>query len=324
MLHRIFVFLTGHFIHCLVNNKHHNVENSVTMRSLNYEKYKIHLVEMMSFIDGVTYHRNYEFTPERLLQLTDEDVARFFCHKAYGKAEPAKDDRPTKTRSSTLAYAKKAISYFMPRRASSWDPITGIGNPTKSQTVNDVILGVKRYEVRGQGVNSRARRPVEWEEFVLLLVLTRHLYSTSPVLLVMVGVLTVQWQLIGRIDDVMKLDKSTIKFNLQSPFTLMIKMCWSKNIRDERESPVQILFGSMDPLICPLLNLAAFLEFGDGNNSTKLFGSRSNRSISNILERIFSSPLFRSYQPGPLGTHSIRKGAATFASQFGLPKVRIF
>ncbi len=187
------------------------------MRSLNYEKYKIHLVEMMSFIDGVTYHRNYEFTPKRLLQLTNEDVARFFYHKAYGKAEPAEDNRPTKTQSSTLAYAKKAISYFMPRRASSWDPITGIGNPTKSQTVNDVILGVKRYEVQGQGVNSHVQWPVEWEEFVLLLVLTCHLYSTSPVLLVMVGVLTVQWQLIGRIDDVMKWTRAPSSLICKAP-----------------------------------------------------------------------------------------------------------
>ena len=172
-----------------------------------------------------------------------------------------------------------------------------------------------------QGVASRARRPVEWEEFALLLVLVRHMYALSPLMLVMLGVLTIQWQLIGRIDDVMKLDKSTIRPNMQYPFTLLIKMCWSKNIREERESPIQVLFGSMDPLICPLLNLAAWLEFGDAATSEKLFGSRSNRSVSNILGRVFSSSLFRAVRPGPLGTHSIRKGAATFASRFGIPKV---
>ena len=294
------------------------------MRSRNHEKYKTHLVEMMSFLDGTKYHRNFEFTRERLLLLTDEDVARFFNYKAYGIAEPSKNDRPLRMRSSTLAYAKKAISFYMPRRAASWDPINSSGNPTKSQAVNDLILGVKRYEVRGQGVNSHARRPVEWEEFVSLLVLCHIMFATSPLMLAMLGILSVQWQLIGRIGDMMKLEKSTMSFNLQYPFTLTIKMCWSKNIQEERESPVQMLFGSMDPLICPLLNLAAFLEFGDGSNSTKLFGSRSNRSVANSLENIFSNPLFKPARPGPLGTHSIRKGSATYASRFGLPKVCYF
>ncbi len=46
----------------------------------------------------------------------------------------------------------------------------------------------------------------------------------------------------------------------------------------------------MDPLICPLLNLEAFLEFGDGSNSTKLFGRCSNQSIANSLKHIFWAP----------------------------------
>ncbi len=96
------------------------------------------------------------------------------------------------------------------------------------------------------------------------------MFATSPLMLAMLGILSVQWQLIGRIDDVMKLEKSTISFNWQYPFTLMIKMLFQKYLRGER-----VLFGSMDPLIFPLLNLVAFLEFVDGSNSTKLFGSCS-------------------------------------------------
>ncbi len=79
----------------------------------------------------------------------------------------------------------------------------------------------------------------------------------------------------------------------------------------------------MYPLICPLLNLAAFLEIGDCNNSTKLFGPCSKQSFSNIFERKILNPLFRLYQSCQLGTHSICKGAATFASWYGFPKVRI-
>ncbi len=135
----------------------------------------------------------------------------------------------------------------------------------------------------------------------------------------MLAVLTFQWQLIGHINDVMKLGKSTLSFNPRYPYTLLCKMCWSKNIREERESPTQIIVPSMDPLICPLLNLAVFLEL-QAPSGTHLFGDRSNRSVANILDNIFSSDFFTATRHGNLGTHIIRKGAATYASQFGLPR----
>ncbi len=154
------------------------------------------------------------------------------------------------------------------------------------------------------------------------------MFATSPLMLVMLGILSVQQQLIGCIDDMMKLKKSTVSFNLKYPFTLTIKMCWSKTIWEEREFPVQMFFGSMDPLIFPLLNLVAFLEYGDDSNSTKLFGSCSNWSIVNSLQQILSSTFFEpplpTSQPGQLGTHSIQKGSATYASRVGLPKVCLF
>ena len=74
------------------------------------------------------------------------------------------------------------------------------------------------------------------------------------------AVFCLQWQIIGRIDDVMKLAKSTLLFNPREPSTLNIKLNWSKNIQEERDCPTQIVFGAMDPLVCPLLNLAAWLE----------------------------------------------------------------
>ncbi|KAE8904884.1 hypothetical protein PF003_g11244 [Phytophthora fragariae] len=59
----------------------------------------------------------------------------------------------------------------MPRVAVQWDPIRKEGNPTRSELVNNVIKTVKRFEVRCQGVQSAARRPIEYEEFVNLLTL---------------------------------------------------------------------------------------------------------------------------------------------------------
>ena len=43
--------------------------------------------------------------------------------KAYGIPDPGPNDNPTEGRSSALAFAKKAISYFMPNRLMSWNTL---------------------------------------------------------------------------------------------------------------------------------------------------------------------------------------------------------
>ena len=50
-----------------------------------------------------------------------------------------------------------------------WDPIQKEGNPTRSSEVNDVITKVKKFEVRKEGVVSKARRPLEYDEFINLI-----------------------------------------------------------------------------------------------------------------------------------------------------------
>ena len=94
----------------------------------------------------------------------------------------------------------------------------------------------------------------------MLLVLICHLFADSDMWFFLTAVFCLQWQIIGRIDDVMKLAKGSLLFNPREPYTLNVKMTWSKNIREEREPPTQILFGVMDPIVCPLLNIAMCLE----------------------------------------------------------------
>ena len=120
-------------------------------------------------------------------------------------------------------------------------------------------LPPSKFEVRQEGVSSQARRPLEWEEFYLLLVLIRHLFADSDMWFFLTAVFCLQWQTIGCIDIVMKLAKGLLLFDTHEPSTLYVKMTWSKNIREEREAPTQILFGSMDPIVCPLLNIVMWL-----------------------------------------------------------------
>ena len=280
------------------------------------------LYHFMSFLDGITYSPDdttVNFSADRLASITADDVVRYLNFKAYGTPEPGENDFPKLLRSSTILFQKKAISYFMPRQNMQWDDLAHRGNPTKSTAVNKVIAEIKKHEVRGTGVPTSARRAVEWMEYIDFLTATRHVFSSKPdVMIRLLAILTLQWHFIARIDDCMQLATTTVLYNYSAPFTLYIKMVWSKNIRTERESPTQILLAAMNPLVCCLLNLAVMMETV-GTEGGMLFGC-SHKTAANHLKQVYSSSFFSSTRPGKLGTHSMRKGPATFASRFGMPK----
>jgi len=123
------------------------------------------------------------------------------------------------------------------------DEIRKEGNPTKSQAVNDLIKKIERHEVRGTGIATAARRPIEWEEYIMLLIAARHVFSNREKAMYMIlAVMSLQWHFIGRIDDILSLVTTTIQVNLRHPFCLQLKMRKSKNIRSERDMPTQIFF----------------------------------------------------------------------------------
>ena len=73
--------------------------------------------------------------------------------------------------------------------------------------------------------------------------------------------------MIGRLDDIMKMKFENLISNMNYNFALNVKICWSKNIIEERDSPVQIVIGSMDERIGTLLHLSIYLElYGFGKN----------------------------------------------------------
>ena len=188
----------------------------------------------------------------------------------------------------------------------------------KSQAVNDLIKLIEKHEVRGTGIATVARRAIEWDEYIMLLIAARQVFSNrEKTVHLLLAVMTLQWHLIGRIDDVMELVTTTIQKSLPHPICLQLKMRKSKNIRSERDMPTQILFGSMDPLVCPLLNLAVYVEmFGTRGFGRKIFDCKSTRNFTNYLEKLFSSPSFKAVREGMVGSHSLRKGPSTYASRY--------
>ena len=72
--------------------------------------------------------------------------------------------------------------------------------------------------------------------------------------------MTLQWQLIGRMDDMVHMKFCNLTPNIEFPFSIKSKLRWSKNIREEREVPEQIVVSSNDSLIDLLLNLGVYIE----------------------------------------------------------------
>ena len=114
----------------------------------NKARYKIHLVKLYNHAFDSALTKDHEFTNEELFAIKPHHVYAHFANMAYGVPSPSETDHPTQCRSSTLEFAKKAVSSFMPNRLLAWNAQVGTGNPTRSVEVNDLIKRIKKEEVR--------------------------------------------------------------------------------------------------------------------------------------------------------------------------------
>ena len=281
---------------------------------------KIYHRYLNNFMESLGRGSSTTYTTEQLLEIEPKQIASYLNRLAYGKENPNGDDKPVKCRSNTLAFVKKSLSHYMPRKLMPWDPISMTGNPTRSEEVNSIIKRVKKFEVRQQGVQSSATRPIEYQELMSLLKILRTEQDAEKGYMVCC-VICLQWHLIARIDDMMKFQLNNLMFNVQHPFTMLSKLRWSKNISEEREAPEQLILGSMEPLLCPILNLAIYLELRS-HDSPFVFGNPDHgaRIVRATLQGALDDPRFQRMKSGKLLTHSFRKGSATYASRTGAVK----
>ena len=282
----------------------------------------------MNFRDNpeVPYTNATIFTQEQLLTITPEQLCRWMKKKVYGTPDPGPEDKPTEGRASSIQFAKKAISSFMPNKMTPWDEVLKRGNPTRSICLNDLIRMVKKKQVRREGKETSAVRPLESAEFEQMLdLLHKNNHDTKKKY--MIGAAAkFQYAMVARVDDVANFKADELSQNFRFNFALTAKMAWSKNINEERDAPEQILFGSMNTTYCVLIGLAVFLEvsFGEGLglDHSYLFGhtdrASTNRNfISKTLTQVWKSPEFHKLKEGKIGTHSLRKYPATRSRQSG-------
>lgn len=108
--------------------------------------------------------------------------------------------------------------------------------------------------------------------------------------------------------------------NPEYPGTLECKMCWSKNVVEERDAPDQIVLGADNSNFCPLLALAIHLDSairtGMMNEQSRLF-IVNKTTTSDHLNRVIREDDFPRFDQLPLGTHSIRKFPSTYARRNG-------
>ena len=124
-----------------------------------------------------------------------------------------------------------------------------------------------------------------------------------------------QFHMIARMDDVHHFKKEDITPNIEFPFALKSKMRWSKNVLEERDAPDQIILGANDPVFCPLIAIAILCEFQTQQDLTLLACSKTK--ISDFFRKVTSDENCQRSSESPIGTHSLRKFAATFARRHG-------
>ena len=139
---------------------------------------------------------------------------------------------------------------------------------------------------------------------------------------------TFQFHMIVHIDDCCKFLKENLTSNRRFPFTLAAKLCWSKNVKEEREAPKQVLIGSMSTIYCVLLTLAVHLEtsiessvsqtsrfvFDIQTDSPK---NAKNRAYRILRDDVWAKSEFEKVVTGLIGTHSLRKYPSTHAQRNG-------
>ena len=305
-------------------------------------RYKSTLDNLLSFVHNTPqYPINKTYTKGELRALTPENVLHWMNVKTFGVADPPLDANPISARSNSLAFWKKAISFFMPNRLSVWTSGRNEGNPTRSIDVNNLIKRVKKKEVRKQGVVSRCRRAITEAEFRKMQnILQTHNGNSLIWRYGLYALTNFQFHLLARIDDTTQVLVENLKVHDSFCNALKTRLNWSKNVTEERDAPWQIVLGSMDTAFCVFASLSLWMELNLRSNPNALLspylfsfcddnsipagGQKSKETAHNMFNKIFKMEEFIGPGAGGadnmLGSHSIRKFAATHARKSGCSK----
>jgi hypothetical protein len=309
-----------------------------TARPVHFE-YHRSILDLMEFTLKQKYAKDQQFSPALLMQLRPHHIVKWMHWKAFKREEVDynnNDHRSLYFHASSLEAAKRAISHYMPMDVP-WNDATQTGNPTRHRTVHKVLKRVRELECKGLGAKNRTVCDLTEREFCTVIELLQGAFDYFKSILC-VTYMVLKFALIFRCDNVAHLKLADVKSHEEFDFALSLKCTWSKNVTDQRACPDQILMGSMNPVYCVLLHLSIHIEswieqgkatarfekayLFTANPDEKTGPKGSNKRYRDTLAKVYKSAPFRAVsrlfdKEGPLGSHSLRKFASTFARRLG-------
>jgi hypothetical protein len=113
---------------------------------------------------GPGYDCGRVYSENKKRQVTPEELMRWLNIRTFGVPKPGSQMAiQFLVRANTVAYWKKAISFFMPDCLHCWRTGSNDGNPTKLAEVNDFVKYLRKLEAGKQGAVSKTRRPMDRE-----------------------------------------------------------------------------------------------------------------------------------------------------------------
>lgn len=300
------------------------------------QRYKNVLTALFDFLHQKQYKQTHVFTDKQLEDITHEQVLGWLRFKCFKTINPTYDDNlRAEYRKNTVQFWKKALSHFLS------------DEQTKSKEMNQLMALLGQLQVRNRGKRNQARDTLSNAGFQHLLQgLQKDIkndtkkdgnsqYRARVRKFGIPAMLCYQFAMIGRLDDCTQLLAENLQCHDQFPtYALKSKMTWSKNVMDERDAPWQILLGSLLTLYCVFVNVGIWLEIQleatqGAQMSPYVFsfsqdfsipsgGKKASSMAAKMVSAVFGSDQF--YQELNVGTHSIRKFAATHCRNSGIGK----
>jgi hypothetical protein len=290
----------------------------------------------MNSIDKVVYPKDTQFSKEQLLGIKPNHVRKWLCKLAYGTETPDEDACPRFQRANSLRKAKSGISFFHPNKHVPWLEGRG-GNPTIHPSISQMIKKVEAHEMRGRGVQSNMKRAYSKEEFYKILQILRIQEDFDSSVKYTTMSLWAK-HLIHRMDDTCHFQVDAPHGSHEFDYVVLARTKWSKNVKNDRNCPDQILFASGCWFDCIHLHLALYLEcwlkmnlpnikflFTEIQHNDTTGPSRLNQNYVNRMRQIWNMEEFKALedQVGAeedrrgIGGHSLRKFASTNAKRNG-------
>ena len=194
---------------------------------------------------NASYSIHTMFSSEERSSIKPQEIVAWMKLTAFGCSDMGDDDVPTCGRSNTLAFHKKALSYFMPNKHLGWNAVSLSGNPTRSPEVNNLIKRIRRHEVHGAGVSSQAWHALTLPEFHSLVGMAPN-SETFNLQVCIPCIMKFQVHLIARVDDAAHVLMSELWAHGLFDYALRVHLRWMKNCLEESDAPEQIILGSSD------------------------------------------------------------------------------